>query len=243
MSDLPESSSAPAAALPSREREHRGLEAAEAHVEIAAVEHRARQRHRAVAAGFRETRELRPTRIGQSKELRRLVEGLAGSIVLRVAEEPVTADALDVEELGVPARDEQRDERKFGLRIREQRRQQMAFEVMHADDRLAEREAERIRDGCADKERAREARSLRVRDAIEFGESRFRPFEHALGKRNDTTDVIARGEFGDYAPVGDVQRDLRMELVREQPALRVVHGEARFRRRKFRCRGHAFGRL
>ncbi len=38
------SSSRPAAAVAAHEREHRGLEAAEAHVEVAAVEHRPRQR-------------------------------------------------------------------------------------------------------------------------------------------------------------------------------------------------------
>ena len=98
--------------LAPHERQHRGLEAGEAHVEIAAVEHRPRQRHRAVAARFGEPRERRAARIGKPEQLRRLVERFARRVVLRVAEQPVAPDAVDVEELAVAAGHEQRDERK-----------------------------------------------------------------------------------------------------------------------------------
>src|SRR5262249_1782806 len=47
--------------------------------------------------------------------------------------------------------------------------------------------------------------------------------EHALGKRDDTTDVIAGGELGNDAAVRLVHFRLRMKRVREQAALGVVN--------------------
>ena len=60
---------------------------------------------------------------------------------MRLAEQRVAADAIDAHQLRVAARDEQRDERKVGPRIGEQRREQVALEVMDADHGLAERDA------------------------------------------------------------------------------------------------------
>ena len=110
----------------------------EAHVEIAASRASAAAATTAPCAPrSARLRERRAARIGQAEQLRRLVERLAGRVVLRVAEQPVAPDAVDVEELAVAARHEQRDERKRRPRLGEQRRQQMAFEVMDADRRLA----------------------------------------------------------------------------------------------------------
>ena len=45
----------------------------------------------------------------------------------------------------------------------------MAFEMMHTDDRLAERETKRVGNSGADQQRSREPGSLRVGNPIEVG--------------------------------------------------------------------------
>jgi hypothetical protein len=139
--------------------QHRGLEAGEAHVEVAAVVHRPRQADDPRPAVLGQPRERRAARISQPQQLGGLVEGLAGRVVLRLAEQPVTADAGHLVELRVAAGDQQRDERKAGPRLGEQRRQQVSLKVMDADHRLAQRE-QRVGDAGADQQRTSEAGAL-----------------------------------------------------------------------------------
>src|SRR4029453_17441032 len=115
-----------------------------------------------------------------------------GRVVLRVAQKAVTSDAFDVEQLTVSTRNEQRDKRKRRLRIGEQRRQQMAFEMMNAYDRLAEREAERASHRGADQQRAGKSGAFRVRDAVEVSQRRAGLGEHSLCEWHDALDMIAR---------------------------------------------------
>src|SRR5208283_391301 len=100
------------------------------HVEITARKHRPRQLEAARLASLRKLRKCRTTRVSQSEQLRRLVEGFAGSIVNRFAEQPVVAHRVDAHQLRVPAGYQERDEGKRRARLGQQRRQQMAFEVM-----------------------------------------------------------------------------------------------------------------
>ena len=159
-----------------RKRQHRGLEPRKAEIEIAGIEHRSRQptprlRARAPPVGA----SAGPPGYGRSQELGRLVERFAGGVVLRVAEQPIAADGGDIEELRVPARDQQRDERKRRLRVGQQRRQQVPFEMMDADDGLAQRVA-RAR---SRRSRRRAARppgpALRVSDAVQVRERAAAP--------------------------------------------------------------------
>ena len=137
-----------------------------------------------------------------------MVERCAGSVVLRIAEQPIAADARDVEELRVAAGDEQRDEWKRRRGRSEQRRQQVAFHVVHADDRLVQREAERIREARADEERAGEPRALRVGDRVDIAHADAGVGEHLRHERQHALDVLARGELRHDAAVRAVQRDL-----------------------------------
>ena len=73
----------------------------------------ARQRETLGIARFGEARELRPARIRQPEQPRDLVERLAGRVVERLADDPVAAEPGDLDELGVPARYEQREEREL----------------------------------------------------------------------------------------------------------------------------------
>ncbi len=214
--------------LAAHERQRRGLEAAEAHVEVAARKHRPRQRHGAVPSRLREARQRRSAGIRQTEQLGRLVEGLAGRVVLGVAQQPVLPDARDFEQLAVTAGHQQRDERKPGLRLGEQRREQMALHVMHADRGLAQRVAERAGDARAHQQRAGQAGPLRVGDAVEVGKPGPRLGQHPLREGHDPPHMIAGGELGHDAAIDAVHRHLRVQRMREQPAGRVVDGHAGF---------------
>ncbi len=214
--------------LAAHQRQHRGLEAAEAHVEIAALQHRPGQRCGALTPRFGEPRQRGTSGIPEAEELRGLVERLAGGIVLRVAEQAVAPHAFDVEQLAVAARHQQCDERKRGPRVREQRREEVAFEVMDADRRLPERVAECRGDACANQQCAGEAGSLRVGYSVEVAERRPGLGQDALREGDDAPNVVARRELRHDAAVDPVHRHLRMQRVREQATAVVVDGEAGF---------------
>ena len=104
----------------------------------------------------------------------------------------------------------------------------MSFEMVNADDGLAERARERARHARSDEQRAGKARALRVGNAIEIVQSQVRLRKNPLGERHDAPNVIARREFGHDAAVRLMHRDLRMERMRQQTARAVVHGNAGF---------------
>ena len=88
---------------------------------------------------------------------------------------------------------EQGDERKRRPGDAEQRRQQMGFEMMHAERRYAKCESQRVGDARADEQCAGEPRPLRVSDPVELGETALGFAEHAFDQRYHAADVIARG--------------------------------------------------
>ena len=112
----------------------------------------------------------RPAGIAQAQQLRALVESFACGVVEGLAEQRVVADAADAHELGVAARDEQRDERKLRRGIGQQRREQMAFEVVHADRRHAQRVGEAVGGARADQQRAGEPGPFGVGDGADVGD-------------------------------------------------------------------------
>src|SRR5207244_75774 len=110
-----------------------GLEAREAELQPAAIEHWTRKGEGARSTGLGQPGKLRTTRVRQPQELRGLVESFARRIIARLSQQPVTANGLHFDQHGVPAGDQQRDVRK-GRRLRlKQRSKQVPLEVVHAD--------------------------------------------------------------------------------------------------------------
>ena len=70
------------------------------------MEHRARQLVGARVAKFGQARNRRAARIAQAEQLGRLVEGFAGGVVQRFAQQRVLAHAVDPHQLRVAARDQ-----------------------------------------------------------------------------------------------------------------------------------------
>jgi hypothetical protein len=167
-----------------------------------------------------------PPGYGNPSSVAVLSNASPGRVVQRVAEQAVATHAGHFEQLAMSAGHQQRDERKRRSRIGEQRRQQMALQMMDADSRLAERVAERTGDARADQQRAGQPGALRVRDRVDVAELETGFGQHALDQRHQSPDVIARCELGhDTAELG-VHRHLGMQRVRQQAGFRVVDGNA-----------------
>src|SRR4029077_996451 len=85
----------------------------------------------------------------------------------------------------------------------------VALEVVHGDERFAERQGQHFAVGDADEERADQAWALRDGDRVEVGERDLRLFECFAYYRHDLAEVLAGGEFWDHAAVLAVDADLR----------------------------------
>ena len=104
----------------------------------------------------------------------------------------------------------------------------MAFQVMDAQHRLVDGQAQAASDGGTDQQRAGQARTLRVGDGVDLGQGDAGLRQGLFQQRDGAADMVARRQFGHYAAILLVHGDLRIEGVRQQAALRVIQGQAGF---------------
>ena len=123
------------------------------------------------------------------------------------------------------AGDQQRDEREFRRPGLELRRQQVTFQMMHADDRHAPGIAQAARDRRPDKQRADQAGTRRIGNAINGLRTNPGVRKAVLDHRQQPFYVLARGKLGHHAAVGPVQLDLAPHAIGHKTALAVVHGD------------------
>ncbi len=126
------------------------------------------------------------------------------------------------------AGNQQRNERELGRIFFQQRCQQVAFEVVHADSRHLESESQRGGDTRAHQQCTGQPRPFGVGNAFNILKGAIRFLQHLAGERQDAADMVARGEFRHHAAVFGVHRHLGMQGVRKQAALRVVERNAGF---------------
>jgi hypothetical protein len=91
----------------------------------------------------------------------------ASRIVEALPEDPVAAEPIDLREQRVTARHEQREKRKSGRLVLEQRRHQVRLHVMHADRRHAPRIGQAAPDRRTDQQRTDEPWTARVGHGID----------------------------------------------------------------------------
>ena len=137
----------------------------------------------------------RSSGIAEAEQLRDFIERLSGGVVASVADVPVGPEIflhLGKIKMRVAARDHQRQHRKmkvaiFALPLLEQYGMDVSFKMVHSDQRLLQRESERLGKADADQQSARQSRPLRDRDGIDglISLSRF-------GQCWRTTGTIAR---------------------------------------------------
>jgi hypothetical protein len=126
----------------------------------------------------------------------------------------------------VPARHQQREERKVGRRRFEHRREQMPFEVMHPERGPSPRESEAAGDSAADQQRSDQPGPGCVSHPIElFGLGiGVRPVR--VDQRQEPTDVISGRQLRHDTAVFGMHLHLAMQAMRQQPGPAVIHGAA-----------------
>ena len=112
---------------------HGGLQSAEAEIVIAGIEHAARKGEARRIARTRVPLDLWPARIAEGEHLRYLVEGFAGGVVHRAAEDAIIVHPVHFDEQRVPAADNQRKVRLDLVWRAEKRREQMTFEMIDGE--------------------------------------------------------------------------------------------------------------
>ena len=207
------------------------------------MQQRPRQLEGLGVAELGQPRQRRAAGIAEPEQLRRLVEGLAGGVVDGLAEQLVAADVVDAHQLRVAAGHEQRDERKLGRIGDEERRQQVAFEVVHAEHRpcRARRRARRRRRRRPAARRPARARACRRRRRCRRASRRPRrapraPAAARAGCGRATPARARRRRRPRASRPGCAARQRRCGAGRRQ---RRRRGRRRFRRTRIRCRGHA----
>ena len=119
------------------------------------------------------------------------------------------------------ARDQKRDERWRGWVRLQQRREQVAFHVVHSDGRQLQRPGQRTRRGRADQQCADQAGARCIGNTDQIGDTEARLSESLANQRDEFAHVITRGQFRHYPTIIGVHADLAVQRVREQAAGRI----------------------
>ena len=94
----------------------------------------------------------------------------------------------------------------------------VAFEMIHGDKRLVECQGENLSVGHTNEECAGEAGALGDGDGVEVSESDFCLVECFADDWHDLAEVLAGGQFGNYAAVFAMDINLRGDDAREDAA-------------------------
>jgi hypothetical protein len=93
-------------------RHNSGFKAAEAEVEITAVQHRTRQRESTWVPLLCQTRELGATWVAQAQELGTFIKCFSGCVIQRFTQQAITSDAINLHQLCMTAGHQQSDKWK-----------------------------------------------------------------------------------------------------------------------------------
>src|ERR1700747_2221605 len=108
-------------------------------------------------------------------------------------------------ENGVPARHDQADGRHLRMPLEEvgfeNHRVNMTFEMIHCDERLAEREGENFAVGHTNEERTPYTWAWGDGHGVEVAERDLRLVESFAHDWHNFAEMLARGEFGHHAAV------------------------------------------
>jgi hypothetical protein len=197
--------------------QHRRLQAGKAEIQVAAVQHRPRQLEAARRTRLGQLGQRRPAGVAEAEQLGGLVEGLAGRVVERLAEQFVLADAVATRincvwppETSRATNGKAADRPTAGARAGGLRDDAPAAPAPRAP-------CQRLGEAGADQQGAGQARSGRVGDGVDVPAAAPASASTALQQRNQAPDVVARGQFGHHAAVGLVHRDLRMHGMASRP--------------------------
>ncbi len=173
----------------------RGLEPAEGKV-VPVTDHGSGEVKTARRALHGELFDRRPGRIVETEQCAHLVVRLPGRIVERLSQQAIAAPVLHVEQEGMSAAHQKRDEGRREVGRFQRRCEEMAFEVMDPDHWLAQPVREPLAVHETHQERPDQARPGGDRDAIQLGEPDTGLGQGALDHRPDGAKMLPAGELG-----------------------------------------------
>ena len=116
----------------------------------------------------------------------------------------------------MPPRDQQGHKRELRRVGTQERREQMAFEVVHAQHRLVQRGCHGT--GCtgADQQSPGKTGSARKGNHIDIFELLPGFGQHLLGQRQHTANMVTAGKLGHHAAIGAVHFNLAVQRMTQQ---------------------------
>ena len=192
---------------------HGGFESAETEIEIAGVDHAAWEFvARGIACGG-ESIDGDAAGVAEAEELGGFVEGLAGGVIEGSAKEAVVSEALDIEQEGVSAAD---DERGVGRDFfaSEKRREEVAFDVVDGEEGFCGTDGQTLCQSGSDKEGGGKAGAGGGGDGVEIGKGEAGFFHGQIDDVGGAGEVVARGDFWNDAAELGVDASLTENLVR-----------------------------
>jgi hypothetical protein len=177
---------------------------------------RARQQETRGIALASEALDLRPARIAEADQLRRLVESFASRVVECCTEAGITPDASANEQLAMPAGDQQEEVGKVDV-IRQTRCQRVTFEMVDGEKRFSGGPGETFRHHRADNQTPDQTGSGGGGHPVDLGKRYPSLGERAHDDRVKVLEMGARGDFRDDPAIGRVLRKLRLDQVGSDP--------------------------
>src|SRR5678815_4723628 len=116
----------------------------------------------------------------------------------------------------MPATDDESDSGSHTLRRPEKWGEEMTFEMIDRQERLAGNDGETLCSRCSDHQRGRQTRTARGGKCIDRLDGQVRTFERMLQHRLEHAQMISRSDLGYHATVRRVQRDLRSHFACEE---------------------------
>ena len=218
----------------------RGFEAAEAEIEIARVDHAAREIVSCGIAVRSEAVDEDAAGIAEAEEFGGFVEGLAGGVVEGAAEELVFSEAFDIQKQSVTATDDECGVGWDGV-APEERREQVALDVVHGEEGFGRTKGQALGEGRSDKQGGGQARAGGGGDGIKFGKIEAGFLHGAVDDWRGAGEVVARGDLRNDAAELGMNFGLTENLVRAHLAKSCQNGGSGFVARAFngKDRGHS----
>ena len=135
--------------------------------------------------------------------------------------------AAHIDERRVAARDDECHEGWLERRVREEVREDMAFEMVDTDERLVERKGQGLGRRDADEQCADESRSVRHGDLVDVRERHTGLADGLIDDGHDVDDVLARSDLRHDTAKLLVNGNLRRDDVRQDRAAAAQHGSRR----------------
>ncbi len=169
----------------------------------------------------------RPAGVAQPQHLGDLVEGLSQGVVDGGAQPRVGADALHREKLAVPARHQQKQERKRHV-VGQPRGQRVPLQMVDGQERQIVYRGDGLGGHHPHEHAADQPRAAGGGDAVQVREPHA-GLVHGLGDQAiEVFEMGAGGDFGDHAAEGPMIVQLRQHAIGKDPPVAGDHRGRRF---------------